>query len=157
MRSLLPPSVNMMALTATASRMNRDIIMKTLGMHSHPKIIAICPCKQNITYHVSEFTTVQESFHPIAQSLRQHTVSAGRVIIFCPTVADCAELYLYFKSVLGVSFLYPPGAPDKSKYRLVEVFHSVLEPDHKQTIVASFSSTASPLCLVIATVTFGWA
>ena len=49
-----------------------------------------------------------------------------------------------------------PGMFDRlSKYRLVEVFHSLLEPGHKQTIVASFSSTTSPLRLIIATIAFG--
>ena len=146
----------MMALTATATRKSRDIIMKTLGMHStESKVISICPCKQNIYYSVSDFKSVEDSFNSIALDLIEKSVCADRTIIFCQSIADCGDLYLYFKNKLGVSFLHPTGAPNKSKYRLVEAFHSLLEPCHKEKIVSSFCSLTSPLRLVIATIAFG--
>ena len=81
---------------------------------------------------------MEESFHSIAMDLIENSVRADCIIIFCQSIADCGDLYLHFKSRLGASFLHPPDAPDKSKYRLVQVFHSLLEPDHKEKILAYF-------------------
>lgn len=147
---MISSSVNVMALTATATRKNRTLIMHSLGMYRNPTVVSICPCKANICYSVSDFTTFENSFQTISETLILQSTSANRTIIFCPSISDCGDLFLYFKRTLGSSFLYLPDAPDKSRYRLVEVFHSLLEPDQN-----SFCSTAAPLCLVIATVAFG--
>ena len=41
------------------------------------------------------------------------------------------------------------------KYRRVEVFHKLLETDHKEAIVRHFADQSMPLKLVVATVAFG--
>ena len=51
-RSLIPSTVRVMALTATATKSSRREIIKTLRM-VRPAIISVSPNKQNITYHVS--------------------------------------------------------------------------------------------------------
>lgn len=103
MRSLLPPSVHMLALTATATRNTRDRITETLGMH-HPKVISVCPCKSNIFYSVAQFTSLEDSFGTILHDLSRLSVASDRMIVFCSTIGDCSDLYLYFKKRLGVHF-----------------------------------------------------
>ena len=149
----------MMALTATATRVG-ILSFKTLGIHStESEVVSICPFKQNIYYIVSDFNSVEDSFNSMVLDLVEKSVCADRTIVFYQSIADCCDLYLYlylyFKNKLGISFLHPTGATDKSKYRLVEAFHSLLEPCHKEKIASSFCSVTSPFRLVIATIAFG--
>ena len=58
-RSLIPPKVRIMALTATASLKNRDRVIKILGMES-PCITAVSPHKANIVYWVLPKASIEE-------------------------------------------------------------------------------------------------
>ena len=78
-----------------------------------------------------------------------------RVLIFCRSINDCSTLYFYFKKKLGNRFTYPEGAPDLSKYRQVEMYHSCTEASVKDEIIKSFMQPNSHLKIVIATVAFG--
>ena len=49
--SLFPVGVNIMALTATATKQVRMRVCRILGM-AHPFIVALSPCKHNIMYSV---------------------------------------------------------------------------------------------------------
>ena len=59
--SILPASINIMALTATASKSLRYIVSKVVGL-DNPYIIAMCPRKSNIMYSVSEFTDIDDNY-----------------------------------------------------------------------------------------------
>ena len=157
LRSIIPDGVNIMALTATASNSLRNGIMKTLGMRN-AHVISISPNKRNIKYSVLNLETIDESFGPIADEIVEKQDGMDKVLIFCRTINDCSTLYFYFKKKLGSKFTHPEGAPDISKYRRVEMFHSCTEPCVKDQIIQSFTSTESTLpCLkiVIATIAFG--
>ena len=119
-------------------------------------MIAISPCKKNISYGVHKFVSLKESFSGILEELKQKHIAMGRVIIYCRRFEDCSNLYCYFKCELGQKFTYPPDAPcELSKYRLVEMFTSCTDTEVKIQIIESFGNTASPLRIVIATVAFG--
>ena len=157
LRSIIPDGVNIMALTATASNSLRNGIMKTLGMRN-AHVISISPNKRNIKYSVLNLETIDESFGPIADEIVEKQDGMDKVLIFCRAINDCSTLYFYFKKKLGSKFTHPEGAPDISKYRRVEMFHSCTEPCVKDQIIQSFTSTESTLpCLkiVIATIAFG--
>ena len=153
-RSILPKGVNIMALTATATGANRRSIMETLGMSAQSTIVSVCPSKSNVMYSVAKFSSFDDAFGNVIASLKEDKIS-GRIIILCRTINDCSDLYLHFKTKLGSKFLCPSDAPDLCEYRLVEVYHSLLEPSHKQRIVSCISNPAFPLKIVIATVAFG--
>lgn len=142
-----------MALTATATVALRTSVMKTLSMRQ-AAVVAVSPDKCNIKYSVSPFSTVEESFSPIISKLLEEKVQMGRMIIFCRTFDDCATLYLFFKKHLGKDFLFPPDAPDLSKYCVVDMYTSCTETSVKNQIIKSFTSS-SPLRVVIATIAFG--
>ena len=153
-RSILPPDTHVMALTATASRSLQDSVMKTLSMRN-VATVAVSPDKPNVKYAVSPFTSMNESFLPIICAVARKRTDMGRLIIFSPTLEECAKLYLLFRKQLGTDFLYPSDAPDLSKYRLVDMFTSCTEEGVKNQILKSFTSPTSPLRVVIATIAFG--
>ena len=78
----------------------------------------------------------------------------GRMIIFCKQYSEVATLYQYFKKSLGADFTEPKGAPDFSRYRLVEMYTRCTQQYVKKTIVQQFTSSSS-LRIVICTIAFG--
>ena len=153
-RSILPCTVNVMALTATASATLRRSITWTLGMQNI-ELIEVSPDKANIKYTVSPFSSTEEAFTPLIRNLAQLKLQMGRTIIFCSTLNECASLYILFKNALGSNFLHPCDAPDLSKFRLVDMFTSCTERSVKNQILQSFTAPDSTLRVVIATIAFG--
>ena len=155
-RSLLPPSVNIMALTATATLATRKSIFKRLSM-KHPEIISVSPHKSNIMYEVREKTTMEDDLvKPISQKLLSDGISCDhKIIIFCRTYNECSNMYVLFKRHLKTSFTDPPGCPDLSRFRVVEMYSRCTENGVKDSIVQSFCNPSSPLRVIIATIAFG--
>lgn len=156
LRSIVSSNVNMMALTATASRSLRRDVMKQLGMRNS-LVVCVSPNKPNIKYVVKRFVTLEESFGSLADELLSKKDNMEKVLIFCRSINDCSTLYFYFKRKLGRSFTCPEGAPDISKYRRVEMFHSCTEQIVKEQIISSFTSIGpeSRLKILVATIAFG--
>ena len=152
-RSLLPGSVNILALTATASRNLRIQVTRMIGMEDE-LVISVSPCKPNIMYAVSSFTSMQETFHPVLARLRRDRALFPRMIIYCRRFEECADLYMYFKKGLGADFTEPSGAPDLTRFRLVDMYMSCTDPLVKEGIISAFTSKSS-LRVVIATIAFG--
>lgn len=149
-RSILPAGVNIMALTATASKSLRYIVSKVVGL-DNPYIIAMCP---NIMYSVSEFTDIGDIFEPFAMKLSQMRVNMPRVIIYCYRFEDCSDVYIFFKEYLAKNFTEPPGAPDLPRFRLMDMFTSVTDRPIKDDIIELFTRE-SQLRVVVATIAFG--
>ena len=78
----------------------------------------------------------------------------GRIIIFCKTYIDVASIYRYFKTSMKENFTEPNGAPDLSRYRLVEMYTRCTQQYVKDTIIEKFT-TSSQLRIVIGTIAFG--
>ena len=76
------------------------------------------------------------------------------MIVFCRRYEECASLYQYFHTSLGNEFTEPIGAPDISRFRLVDMFTHPTKKDVKDSIIRSFCQPDSHLRLVICTVAF---
>ena len=152
-RSLVPSSVRMLALTATATRPVREEVMRVLGM-KNPSIVAVSPCKPNIMYMVKSHDSIEEAFCTILKGMKRQRGYFPRTIIYCQKLCDCGCLYLYFKKNLGKEFVEPLDAPDLPQFRLVEMYHSSTDPVVKESILKLFC-IPSNLRIVIATVAFG--
>ena len=152
-RSLLPHHVHIMALTATATASLRSSVSNILGMKK-PVVIAVSPNKENIIYSVGKFTRVPETFRPLLDRIRLDRTKAPRTIIYCQSYNMCGELYLYFSKSLGHELTEPVDAPNLPIFRLVDMFTSVTDSNHKDVIISLFTK-ASQLRIVIATVAFG--
>ena len=71
-----------MAMTATASKELRKKVSDTIGLVD-PIVIAVSPCKSNIAYGVSKFVSLNDSFGPIIQKLKEKLILMGKIIIYC--------------------------------------------------------------------------
>ena len=152
-RSLIPESVYMMCLTATATRQVRVQVSDILGLRN-PYVVAISPSKKNILYTVKSAQSLHEGFVTLMDRLKDQCKECPRTIIYCQKLSDCGRIYLLFKSYLGHYFTFPAGALDLPQYRLVGVYHSCTNPAIKEYILHNFNRP-SHLRIVIATVAFG--
>ena len=152
-RSILPEGLNIMALTATATKTLWYSVSRTIGMHN-PFIIAISPCKKNLMYSVKAFESIQDTFKPVVERLKAERTAMPRMIIYGRSFGICADIYLFIKAELGENITEPTDAPDLAKFRLVDVFTSVTDQHQKDGIIDAFTRS-SQLRIVIATVAFG--
>ena len=122
-RSILPGDTHCLALTATGTKSLRLKVADIIGMQ-HPLIVAVSPCKRNLMYTVSQFTSIKCTFEPLLTRLRKERILMPRVIIYCRGYEDCSDLYIYFKRALQQDFTEPRNSPDLPRFRLVEMFTS---------------------------------
>ena len=153
-RSLIPDRVNVMALTATATRKLQKCIEDILGMNK-PALITISPCKANIMYGVGKFKTITETFSPILERLRNERQQMPRIIVYCHTYDMCADLFLYFKTSLGGEFTEPPLADELNKFALVNMFLGCTPSNVKTEIIKQYGDNSAPLRIIFATSSFG--
>ena len=154
-RSLIPKGVKVMALTATATQATRKSICKSLGLVK-PVIVSASPDKPNIKYSVClNPEGLEETFALVADELQLHRQHTDRTIIFCRTYDSCAEIYLFMKARLRKEMTNPIGAPDKSVYRMLDMYTSCTRPDVKESILSAFLDPNSHLHIVVATMAFG--
>lgn len=154
LRSIVPSSVNIMALTATASRTTRTFIFRSLGM-LEPAVVYVSPQKKNMVYSVRKKGTLTNLVETVSSALLDLGVFMPRMIIFCRQYDECSTMYRLFKHFLGEKFTNPPSAPDLSKYRLVDMYTRCTEARVKEEIIHSFSDINGNLRVVVGTIAFG--
>ena len=152
-RSLLPSSVNLMALTATATSKLRKRVISLVGMID-PVVTYVSPCKPNIVYRLDKFDNIKNTFEPLLERIKKERCTLPRVIIYCRRYDDCSCLYSFFKCGLGDRFTEPCDAPNIADFRLVDMFASCTDEATKRKILALFTKP-SQLRIIIATVAFG--
>jgi len=96
--SIVAEDVRFMVMTATASKELRMKVSSTIGL-INPKLIAISPCKSNISYNVSNFASISENFGPVLHELKGKLTSMDIVIIYCKKIEDCSDLYCFLSMV----------------------------------------------------------
>ncbi|KAL5509555.1 hypothetical protein EMCRGX_G004946 [Ephydatia muelleri] len=85
----------------------------------------------------------------------------GRPLCYCiisrqdKCCADCAMLYKLFQSQLKKEFTEPIGAPNISRFRLVDMFTSVTDKEVQDSIISSFCKSDTCLRVVICSIAFG--
>ncbi len=95
LRSLMPENVNVMALTATATKHVRLELAKIIGM-INPINVVLPPCKGNLFFEVSPYVSIQDNFMFMLEELRILRESFPRTIIYCRRMNDCSDIYQYF-------------------------------------------------------------
>ena len=142
-----------MALTATAKKSLQEEVTTTLGMKA-PKIVAASPSKPNITYIIKRYNSMEDAFLRLLKSLVEQRENFPRTIVYCQRLSECGHLYRYMRDALGREFTEPVGAPDLPQFRLVDMFHSSVDIEIKESILLNFCKP-SQLRIVISTVAFG--
>ena len=144
----------MMALTATATTVTRQKIVRALCM-KRCYSITTNPQKENVFYAIEVKTDLQEAFAPIVEELIMKRKATPRMIIFCRTYNDCHSVYLFFKHSLKEKLYYLPGAMKISKYRLVDMYTACTASSVKKNILTNFTVVNGVCRVVIATIAFG--
>ncbi len=153
-RSIVPESVCLMTLTATATFSTRRFIIKNLCM-KNPAIVYAPPIKNNIIFFVSEKPKggIPEVFQPIAAKLAKER-DMGRVIIFCRSYPDAILIHSYLITALGQSCTEPKGSPNYVNYRVADLYSHCTHPSVKNKLLKQFTSS-STLRVIVATSAFG--
>ena len=154
LKSILPATVGVHALTATATTETYNVVCKRLAMEN-VELIALPPNRDNICYLVKPNTDANTLTNIIADELKKQRTSYPKTLIYVRTYKDCCTLYLMLKKKLGREIMEPPGCPNVAGHRLVETFTTVLTAEKKDEIIRSFTCTNGSLRLIIATTTFG--
>ena len=104
-RSLIPSNIQLMALTATATKQSRQVICHTLGMKK-PVVVSQSPNKPNIFYELhSKSGSLEEALAPLVEELRRERNLMDHVLIFCQKYDDVTHIY-HFSSVDSAKKLY---------------------------------------------------
>ena len=120
-QSLIPTSVHVMALTATATATTRAQIVGTLCM-DRPHVLSVSPHKKNIMYVVKKNSSMEEVVENLARGLKNLRTEMPRIFVFCKRYDECSRMYRLFKYYLRDLFTEPPGAPNLPKFRLVDMY-----------------------------------
>lgn len=156
MRSLIPETVRIMALTATATKHTRQAVVKHLKM-VHPVIVSVSPNKPNIKYSVLlNVHSLEETFAPLVEEVRQKRKNMDRAIIFCRTYDQCARIYMFMADRLGKEMMEPVGVcTDLAQFRMLDMFTACTHPTVKESILCSVPDKEGTLRIIIATIAFG--
>ena len=153
--SSLLPSVNTMALTATASKSTRRAIYRSLAMK---KVLLVSQSsdKSNLFYCLDSYQKdITEAFAPLVIELKQKRTNTDRTIIFCRSYNSCITVYYYFKSSMGKHLSHPEGYPNLAELRMVDMYTAYTHPVVKDIILRQFQQPQSVLRVIVATIAFG--
>ena len=150
LRSLLPKGVNILALTATATKETLGVVIERLSMHNIT-VVAMPPCQDNIYYKIKSGSDIQDFTDEIVKEFLQRRMN----FVYVRSYKDCIIVYQLLKSKMGLNFTEPVGYPNLSGYWLIEMYTRVLPPEKKDEVLHSFSTIKGKLRLVIATTAFG--
>ena len=155
LRSLVPCSVNVMALTATATTETYHCALKCLSM-SDPVLIALSPDRGNIRYSVHPSANIKELCELLHVELSDTGKKFLKTVVFVRKYSDCSDLYTLLEHKLGSAITNPPGYPNVSKYRRVEMYSRIMTTEKKEQVLSNFSSkNDSTIEMIIATSAFG--
>ena len=114
-RAFVPPHTPLMACTATASKSVKKEIIDSLEMTGCAEVSASLD-RPNIFYEVKSRSDIDTDFLPLVTTLREKSVQAPRVLVYCQSLDTCADLYAHFHYELGEASYYPPGSPHLSEH-----------------------------------------
>ena len=143
-----------MALTATAIKKTKDVIVKSLSMNQ-PATVTAWPNKSNVSYSVhlmNKGIPVLQYFKWLTEELRMKGMYAERVIIYCQTVKQCHTLYSILLDDIGKA-VYPNS--DNKNERLVEMLHSTTPERVKDSIIKSMAVYNGIVRCLLCTIAFG--
>ena len=152
------PDVPVLAMTATASRIDMQFIVDSLGLKNCKTIVAN-PDRKNIMYKKifrkgCDVDAIQSILIPIARNLLPEKIDYPLTIMYVP-LRLCGFAYKLFEHVLGTDQYFPPGAASIPSNRLFAQFHAPQTTEMKSEILKQLCSEKSIVRVVFATVAIG--
>ena len=152
-RSIIPSHVNIMALTATATRSTFNVIETQLSLKD-PLVVSVSPDRPNINLCVKPSQHLKDFAASISASLRLEKKDFPKTIIFCSSYNDCSTMYDKMVKYLGKDKTVIPGFPNLLEYRLFTMYTRAADDEMKDEVMLLFNRTNSHLRIVIATAAF---
>ena len=152
------PKVPVIALTATASRKDIEVIKESLNLKNPLEVIGN-PNRPNIFYKKvfrkgddTEF--FEKLLEPIACDLKEKKVNYPTTIMYLP-LHWCGFAFKYFEKQLGDEQYHPSSAEAKPENRLFAQYHAPQTAAMKEQILKELSTSASKVRVIFATVAMG--
>ena len=123
-RSLISQNVNLMALTATATKETYKSVCLRLSL-SGPVIIGCSSYRDKISYIVKPMPKKDSFCKRLARDIKKMGMNYPKTVIFC-RYPDCTDIYDQLHLHLGDSITCPPGYPVLVKHC------TVFSPEHAQ-------------------------
>ena len=153
-RCLIPKSVKILAVTATATKETLDSVTCRLSMEK-PVLIGLPPNRINIKYIVQPCPSITEFCSQITGELMLKRAQTPKTVIFCRSLQNCANMFAMMKRMLGSNVTEPPGIEVGLQVRLIDVFTSVSTTEMREMVLEVFRNQGTKLRLLIATTAFG--
>ena len=153
-RSLIPRSVKVLALTATATKDTLESVISRLSLQD-PAIIGLPPDRINIKYIVKECPSMKDLCHQLSEELSSKRSRTPKTVLFCRSLQHCANIFATIKRIMGENITEPPGTPPHYSNCLISVFTSVSTTHMRELLLQEFSTASTNLRLLIATTAFG--
>jgi superfamily II DNA helicase RecQ len=152
------PNVPVIAMTATANKLDREHIKESLALQNCFELIGN-PDRKNIYYEKvfrlgQDIDAFEKICKPIATGLLHMKVDYPLTIIYMP-LRWCGFIYRLFEMILGKNQYYPHDTLALPKNRLFAQFHAPQTTRMKDEILAQLSSKTSNIRVILATVAFG--
>ena len=143
-------TVPVVAMTATASKSDREFIKGSLGLKTCAEVVGN-PDRTNVMYtkHFRgepDADSLVRILSPIAQDLLKEQTNYPLTIIYIP-LKWCGFAYKIFESVLGSSQYFPAGSMPVPENRLFAQFHSPETQKMKDKILKQLCSSKSTGCI----------
>ena len=156
MRSLVDGTVPVIALTATATKATREIIMSDLCLKNCIQII-LNPGKANVKYSMENCRKdVTENFKWLLDLMKQYGSTCPRIIVFFRQIKQIAEVYEYLETNLGVTQFVQTDDIPKNGYwnRIFGMFHLTTNEKIKREICKSFQDENGCVRVVLSSTSF---
>lgn len=150
----MPQGTPFMACTATVTKSVREEVITLLDMKGC-EVVSTSPDRPNIYYGVKPRTDITSDMSSLLSSLKEHKNKTPRVLVYCPSLNICSDLYAFFHFELGSESYHPPGAEQTSDNRLFGMYHSNTPQYNKDVILKSMSEDGGVVRIVFATVALG--
>jgi len=131
LRSLIPSTVSIMALTATATSETLCVVRCRLSMDK-PTLIALPPCRDNIKYQVHSKIDADDFTTSLCREFASKRTSFPKTVIYVRLYSDCTSVYMLLKHKMGIAFTELPGYPNLSGFQLVDIFTEVLTTEKRK-------------------------
>ncbi|XP_065884181.1 ATP-dependent DNA helicase RecQ-like isoform X2 [Dysidea avara] len=155
LRSILPTSVNVMALTATATQEILKCVENRLDLKD-VVLIGIHSGRPNIKFIVKPSIDLNDLAAIVSAELVELRTNTPKTVLFCRSHLQCVKLLVELKKLLKDKITEPPGMPVTNiHYRLIDNFTSGSKTEAREVILQEFCKRDTSLRLIIATNAFG--
>ncbi|XP_048258513.1 ATP-dependent DNA helicase RecQ-like [Haliotis rufescens] len=136
----LAPGIPVIALTATATKSTRDVIINEMCLSGCEQIL-LCPNKENIKYwQISTSGNIRQDFSWLVALLRERNRQTPRMLIFFRKIKQIGDLFDFLKSELKHDAFInnSDDGVNSHKNRLFDMFHSKTNREVKKCVSQSF-------------------